>query len=88
MADILETCPESLDIDARIYVTKPQDLPELVLTQTSSSFSSDPSTPISEKKSIKEEKLFMKTAQGRPDVATLLEEEISCSSGAVSVDGG
>ena len=89
----------SLAVDARIYITGPNyTMPELPASDSSSrnsdngdSIPGTPLSPISEKSFNEKQELPVYSAirltHGRPSISRILQEEISASSGPVSVDG-
>lgn len=94
LSEILRICPDSLTIQLKIHITQPISLPDIdgidIPTLGSQEQSAPPSpSSLSEKKFVLEPSLCLevKSTRGRPDIPSLLEEEITTASGPVSVDG-
>lgn len=96
LSDALEAIPSMLSIEPRIYITgsKAPTLPLLpIASSTQAPSTTSPSTNTSNPNIEEEEKpglpaySALKIIHGRPSIPKLLHNEISVSSGSVSVDG-
>lgn len=91
LLEVIQSCPSTLTLDIRIHVT--QHLNSAVLAHVSNP-SMDATTPTEDKFGSPEKSTAslshfesVKVMNGRPDIHTLINEEISCSTGRISVDG-
>lgn len=87
--EVVQACPPTLQVNISIHVTQ-RSVPELPIEGNQSL---DETTPIENKLSIAEKSTSslssfqaVKILSGRPDIAALLEEELGCAHGRVSVD--
>lgn len=89
--EAVQSCPSTLELDIRIHVT--QQTVSVVLPNSSTP-SMEATTPIEGKSGTFEKSITslshfesVKVLDGRPDIRALINEEISCSTGRVSVEG-
>ncbi|KAF8607662.1 hypothetical protein BDV93DRAFT_603451 [Ceratobasidium sp. AG-I] len=90
LLEAVQSCPSTLELDIRIHVT--QHMVNVVLPNASTP-SMDAMTPVEDKSGNFEKSSTslshfesVKVVGGRPDIHALIDEEISCSTGRVSVD--
>jgi len=102
LREAIRDVPDVLSLDIRVYITRANDLVPALMIDASSSRNSDvviekaeenaePVKSTIDEKDVKvsptEDEGF-KICLGRPDLATLVKEEVECARGPVSVNGG
>jgi hypothetical protein len=84
---VFNAAPKTLQVDARIYVTARGE-PSLSSPAESTEAIQSPISPEAEKQTeILKSYSGVKTEYVRPNIAQILEDEVTSSSGRVSVDG-
>jgi ferric-chelate reductase len=88
--EALQECPPTLELEIRIHVTQQTtpilphcEIPPNAVTpeENSSSFEDEPAISLANFRSVK-------ILNGRPEIDVLLDEELGCAVGRVSVNGG
>lgn len=91
LLEAVQECPSTMQLDIRIHVT--QQAVNVVLPNGTAP-STDTMAPIEGKSDSFEKSTTslshfqsVKVVHGRPDIRALIDEEVNCSAGRVSVDG-